>query len=312
MTGSCNGAFKILRAMRTAVMVGEVASSESAPRQEHSHVLNFGLTVLTISMFEHAVSLARGVEDIDTPSTTTVPIADIRAAHDIAVEVDEYMRWLLQRFDRGGIPDLPAFGAVFMRDMLGRAGDAARRLEIETRVTLDRKPNALGEVRSLYGGIIERGVREMRVAREIMEIIAGERTVAESIFAGMDEAIGEAILVSIPYIGEGVLIYEAVAGRTLIGGRKMSQAERAITGIALILPYALAGVGKVVAQGAKRVGSITRRTILIALEYQRVFKLLETAKRLPHAMNIAIGMRRLSQATCRIGMMQRAAIGSVD
>lgn len=49
--------------------------------------MSFGVVVMAISWFEHAMSLARGTDDLTTNAMGSVPLADMRAAHGIAEEV---------------------------------------------------------------------------------------------------------------------------------------------------------------------------------------------------------------------------------
>jgi hypothetical protein len=266
--------------------------------------MDFGLSLMAIGMFEHAVSLARGRENIrerdergDLTTTTargTVPIEDMRAAHAIATEVNEFLQHLVARFDRTN-SNLPVVHRVVARDALGRAADGARMLVSDTRARLSSAGTS-DEAHVVEGGLIIRYVTDVVAARQVMELVTGERKLADSIFAGVDDQFQEGvetILLFVPYLGEGMLIYEAAAGESLITGKKRSQNERVIAGIAVLLPHVLGAVFKKAAPIIGRAATITRRSVRIALEYKRVYGLLNAATRTKHAISIAIGMRRL-------------------
>jgi hypothetical protein len=254
--------------------------------------MSFGTVVQGIAFFEHAVALARGTEDPAMSASVTVPAEDMRAAAGIALEIDDQVHGLVDRFEQ--VKNWPIFGKVFVRGLVERAADGTRSLVRQTRDVLARAAPGATEVSGIRGGRIVVAVQELLLALEPLEIIAGERTVAGSTFAGMDDAVGEAVLISLPVIGEAVLVFEAVVGREVVSGRHMSRVEQAAAGIAVILPYALGAVAKTAMRTVATVSRVTRRTIEISLEYHRVYSLLQTAKRAPHALQMAIGMRHLS------------------
>jgi hypothetical protein len=129
-----------------------------------------------------------------------------------------------------------------------------------------------------------------------LEIIVGERPLEGSSFQIGGEVAAETLLTWTPVIGEGVLIYEAIAGRTVAGNRKLSNSERVAAGFGAVLPYIVAYSVKVVATAVGRVLTITRRAVLAALEYNRVYSILETAQRLARAAEIGIGLRVLTES----------------
>ncbi len=246
-------------------------------------------------MFEHGVALARGTDDLRAAPAPTVPAESLEAAGAIAEEVHDFVLSLRMRFNEVQWPMLGRTPAIVV---LGAAQDGAKSLVIATQERLGSRGRNQPPIQALGGGRIVLAVQEMRLAREFMEIIAGERTVETSVLSGADEW-AEIYLGLVPVLGEAMIIYEALVGESVITRRKLSHAERAMNGLALVLPTILSHVAAPVLRTASNVGRITRRGVEIALEYRRVYRLLETVKRIPHAMQIAIGLRRLPEAEFR-------------
>ncbi len=251
-----------------------------------------GNVVNAIELYGHAAALARGVEDLDMRAMTTVSLQDMRTASTFAEAIDAYMQELYAGFDKVRWPVLAGNDA---RTLVGGAADASRMLRTACRESLERSRRDAREVSAVKGGLLPLAVRRMRVAQEALEIVAGERPVTGSTFAFMAEGRAQTLLEQTPILGEAVLIYQAVLGREAASGRKLSDLERACSGFAVLLPFVLRAVGKAAARGATSAAVITRRSVEVALEYKRVYTLLETAKRIPRAVQVATGLRSLSQ-----------------
>jgi hypothetical protein len=257
----------------------------------------FGLVAISIESFERAVVLARGVEDIRRAERATVPGIDMQAAVAYAQSVNELIQEWRNRFDQ--FPwGLAQFHARYLVD---GAASAARNFELETRLRRPQTDRELAdEVRSLGGGWPAVWITQIKVAREALEILSGERSFANSSFqtirAGLEEEV-EFLLISTPVIGEAVLVYEAASGRSAVGNRKLSDPERAMAGFGLIMPIIAAYALRTAVRAGAEAIKVTRRSVNIALVYARVYSILETAKRLPRCVEIAIGLRALPRET---------------
>jgi hypothetical protein len=164
----------------------------------------------------------------------------------------------------------------------------------ETRQRLPVSPSQ-SEVHALTGGLAPLWVTGIRIAQEALEIIVGERPFQGSTFEAMGEGRAETILVMLPYIGECVLIYEAVAGRTVVGRRNLSNAERVAAALGVALPIIAHYSVRLVVRAAAPVVTVTRRAVILALDDLRVSSILATARRLPRAVEIAAGLRALPE-----------------
>lgn len=247
--------------------------------------ISFGLIMFLVATFEHAVALARGVEDTRTPEKPTVPATDMVRAHTYAAALNEILQELLNQFDmiRWSV------NSTGVRMVVGAAASAASRLELETRRLLPVSPTRT-EVRSLGGGWPAQWVVAIRAAQQPLEVIDGERPATP--FQALDPIV-ETILAVYPFIGEGVLIFEAISGREIVTGRNLSVAERVVAGFAVILPYIVGYILK----GARLAAAltVTRRSVTLALQDLRVYSLLGTGQRIPKAVEIAVGLRVLSE-----------------
>jgi hypothetical protein len=145
----------------------------------------------------------------------------------------------------------------------------------------------------LQGGLLELGVQRMYLAREPLEILAGERPIEASVFAGMDEAIAEHVLMLTPVIGECAMAYEAVVGRRVVDSKRLTLSERAVAGLGIILPRALGyAVGRVGATALR----VTRRAIRLAYESSKVYRVLDSPIRGKLFIQLAVGLRTVSEA----------------
>jgi hypothetical protein len=253
--------------------------------------MSFGLITFTIAAFEAAVALARGVADIRQPERQTVPGANMVRAHIYAEAINEIIQQLYYQFDPTRWPILVATDA---RMIVAAAAEAASRFENETRQLLPVSPSQ-SEVHALTGGLAALWVTKLRIAQEALEIIAGERPFQGSTFEAMGEGRAETILVMLPYIGDCVLIYEAVAGRSVVGRRNLSNAERVAAALGVALPIIANYSVRLVVRAAAPVITVTRRAVIFALDDLRVSSILATARRLPRAVEIAAGLRALPE-----------------
>ena len=273
----------------------------------------FGLVAISIESFERAVVFARGIEDIRQREKATVPGIDMMVAAAYAHSVNELVQTWRNEFDK--YPwGLAQYHARFLVD---GAASAARSFDLETRLRRPQTDRELaGEVRSVEGGWPAVWINEIKIAREALEILSGERAFARSSFQtireGLEE-VAEFFGVSTPVIGEAVLIYEAVFGRSVVGNRKLSDPERAMAGFGAILPTVVSYALRAAARAGTQVFKVTRRSVIIALEYKRVYSILETATRLPRAVEIAVGLRALPEETFLEfrGLLRLVAQGAV-
>jgi hypothetical protein len=241
-----------------------------------------------IGSFVHATALARGVDDLKMSPMSTVPTSDMRAVFNYGTLLNQQVTELNRN---ASTIRWPVTSRVLITEALGGAMDATKRLMSESHEVLQRAHG--GEVSALRGGMITFGVQQMYLAREPLEILAGERSIDESVFVGMDEAIADQVLKLTPLIGECVMAFEAIAGRQVVNFKRLTPSERAISGLAVILPSALKYVGSRVGATVFRV---TRRAIRLAYESSKVYRVLDSPIRLKLFTQMAVVLRTVSES----------------
>ncbi|TDD67049.1 pre-toxin TG domain-containing protein, partial [Actinomadura rubrisoli] len=234
--------------------------------------VRWGLVADTITFFEHAVVLARGVtaeeqaainaepdirrrlERLRRLESRTVPRADMEAAHAIAREVRRlYVEWQNQYF----MVRWPATVEINVRAVMNAAADATKHLMDETRQILDGSRPGVVQVRSLLGAWPLIWIQWLNAAYEPLQIIEGELALADSAVGRAAEVyrdIADFVASTVPLVGEFVLSYEAGIGYQFVGGRKLTTTERVLAVVALAIPPALGALVK----AAPRVGIALR------------------------------------------------------
>lgn len=261
-----------------------------------------GIVGHTLEFFEHAVTLARGAPGLRSKAQPTVPYADMAAAHDMALGVLENVRTWHQRAALTRWPTFTAFNAQMLVDA---AASAARGFELETRLRLD-KASPGPAVRSVDDGRTSVWVGAMNVAREPLEIIAGERPAADGLLSIASELTYQEIhdkLLFVPALGEVILALELVTGRSVLTWQRLSATERVLAGLGIVLAPVLGAA----ARAAARVPAITRRTVLLALAERGLFAQMPTAARRGVSLQMAIGLRILPEEVFQklLGIVRR-------
>lgn len=247
-----------------------------------------GLVIRTLAMFEHALGLARGVPDVRVKEQSAVPRADMVAAHAIAEQVSQQLRrW---RADAARVR-WPAVTAAYALSRVDAAVSAARRLESELRQIVGGTAPATATSRALAGGWPAVWVREMTLARELLEITAGERPMEGSDIAMAGEEGAHGLLVSIPVLGEAIMVFEAVSGRSVYNWKKLSIVERAFSVLAVIIPFAAGRVARVVGRGVL----ITKRAVAAAMANTKFAAALARIAGPGTVLRMAIGLRVLPE-----------------
>jgi len=254
-------------------------------------VIRAGTVDAAIAAFEHAAALAHGqapADDRRTPPPKTIPRADMRAANRIAdVLLEQFQEW-----HRRGQGAFPSNVAHPVHALIGSAEDAARRLESQTRA--ESSPPSDATVPALLTGWLTVWVNNVNAAREPFEIAAGERPLAGSTIAlaaeGHAESV-EGLLVLMPGLGELVMAYEVVRGKSLLSGRQLSAEERIWTAVAAVIPFV---VGRAI-RGVVRAATVTRRAVLVALASRGFFRALTTSRRGTLTLRLTIGLRLLPE-----------------
>jgi hypothetical protein len=240
-----------------------------------------------IETFEYAVGLARGEPDIDKREQAVVKGLDMLVAHAYAEQIDRIFKKILWKFY---MMQWSPFSREDARQFVARSADAATRFEVETRVLSPlNEQQGKGTVPSLKGGWPAIWVRTMRASRETLEVVVGERTIQQSFYQAMNDQRAEFFWTTMPVVGECILIYEAALGKEAATGRKLSNEERAIDGLAVILPHIIEYAGKQIAAGLK----ITRRAVTLALDDLKIYSITKSIERIPRSINLALGLRIL-------------------
>ncbi|MFF8731397.1 pre-toxin TG domain-containing protein [Streptomyces sp. NPDC015171] len=238
--------------------------------------VRWGLVAEALTSYKHAVMLARGITaaeqaEIDrSPNRTerlreresrTVPREDMEAAHLIATEVRSLFTEWQSRYSTVPWPGHREFA---VRTTMNAASDATRHLADETRRILDGSPPGAGQVRSLRGAWPLVWLQWLYTAFEPLQVIEGELPLPEAAIGRPDEVLhdfAEFVLSAVPVVGEFVLSYEAVIGRQLVGGRKLSKPEQLLAFLGLVIPPVLGALVKQV----PRVGGIVLRNFRVNL-----------------------------------------------
>jgi hypothetical protein len=258
------------------------------PSLDEAHPLTIYGIGFMIATFEYATALARGVDDLHMSAMSTVPEANMRAAFNYGTVLNRQIADLRRK-----APTIrwPVTSRVLLEEALGGALDATRHLMSRSREVLATARR--GEVRALRDGLLVLGVQRMYLARQPLEILAGERPIEASVFAGMDEAIAEHVLMLTPVIGECAMAYEAVVGRRVVDSKRLTVSERAAAGLGIILPRAL---GYAVGRAGATVSRVTRRAIRLAYENFKVYQVLDSPIRAKQITQLAVGLRTVSDA----------------
>lgn len=254
--------------------------------------MSFNGIAFMIASFVHATALARGVDNLQMSAMSTVPAEDMRAAlaygellHEQVSEIyrnSSAIRW-------------PATSRTLVADVLGGAMDATRHLARSARESLALAH--AGEVPALRGGLITHGVQRMFLAQELLEVASGERPLAESSLEGMDQAIADQVLKLTPLIGECVMAFEAASGRRVVDlTQRLTPAERAMSGLAILLPHALGYVAGRVGNTVSKAALVTRRAIRLAVESAKVFRILDGEISVRLFTQMAVSLRTVSEA----------------
>ncbi|GAA3149022.1 hypothetical protein GCM10010521_40500 [Streptomyces rameus] len=221
--------------------------------------IRWGLVAAVLTAYKHAVMLARGITaaeqaEIDrSPNraallrereTRTVPREDMEAAHLIAVEVRAlFVEWQ----SRYSTVRWPGHREFAVRTTMNAASDATRHLEDQTRQILDGSPPGAGQVRSLRGAWPLVWLQWLYSAFEPLKVVEGELPLAESAIGRPDEVLhdfAEFVLSMMPVVGEFVLGHEVVMKRQLVGGRELSDPERLMALLGLVIPPVLGALVK--------------------------------------------------------------------
>jgi hypothetical protein len=133
----------------------------------------------------------------------------------------------------------------------------------------------------------------MRVAKETLQVVRGERPMEQSYWAAARDLRAEFVLTSIPVVGELVLAFEFMSGKEAATGRRMSDDERAISGLFAVMPLIVSEIGGAVASGAK----VTRRAVTLALDDLKIYSIWRTLQRIPRSIELAIGLKVLPDKT---------------
>jgi len=251
--------------------------------------MSLGLVSFIVAGFEQAVGLARGVPDIKQAEQATVPAADMVRANTLAIGLRDQVQDLQSQFRTISWPSLALFTAI---TTVGGAADATKHLESRTRELLPALPTQTS-VPALYGGLPQFWFNELLAAKYFLEIIDGERSTADLQYGS--DLTWDLILSLWPVVGEGVLIYEAAFGQTLVGGHSISAAERVASGLGIILPQIIARSARVAVRVGAEAVLVTRRAVTLALDDLKVYKLLGAARRIPFSVELAAGFRALPE-----------------
>ncbi|MFI2758621.1 hypothetical protein ACH5A3_07065 [Streptomyces echinatus] len=147
---------------------------------------------------------------------------------------------------------------------MSAASDATRHLVEETGRILDGSPPGAGQVRSLLGAWPLVWLQWLYTAFEPLQVIEGELPLPEAAIGRPDEVLhdfAEFVLSTVPVIGEFVLGYEVAFRRRLVGGRGLSEPERLMAFLGLVLPPVLGALVKQV----PKVGGVLLRNFRVNL-----------------------------------------------
>lgn len=253
--------------------------------------MTLGLISFIVSTFEYAIGLARGVQDIRQPEKPQVAGAEMTQAHAFAVVLNQTIHQIRDNFDTIRWPFTTLTTA---RTSIDAAASATSRFEQET-FQLMPSSSAGGAVHSLTGGWPARWLTDLRVAQYFLEIIVGDRG-TQDLQLLSDQSL-EFTLTATPVVGEAVLIYEAVIGRTVVGGRSLSSTDRVAAGLGVLLPAVISYSIKTAARGASTALLVTRRAVVLAIDDLKVYKLMTVAGKLAKSVEIAVGLRALPESS---------------
>ena len=251
----------------------------------------FGEVVTLVETFAYAVGLARGQENPDKPEAREVAGLHMLVAHAYATQILQPIRDLYARFSAQSWPAVIREDA---RQFLARSVDAANRFEFETRLLAPtNEAQARSSVRALQGGWPKVWVSTLRVARQTLEVVAGERPMEASYWQMVKDARTEFALTSMPVVGELVLTYEALVGREAATGRRLTDGERALAALFVLLPKVLEQVVQPVASA----GKITLRALILTLDDLKVYSITKSLGRVSRSIELAVGLRLLPDKT---------------